>query len=364
MFGSKKQKAVSQSINTNPAPSATPPSQDIYVMPQKFHPLQNRSSGKKLVIVFIVLIIVVAVSATYFFYDLWQRNQAKPLAVVNTNTNTNSNIIINTNSLNSGLGNGNENNNTSNLNEAANENIETNLNGEINANVDNNINTNNKNNNTNETISLNPPPVSSDSDRDGLTDLEENAIGTSPSLPDTDKDSYLDGSELVNGYDPLKSGGAAKLSLASFIQVVASSFPQDNFQILAPKNWSGNVIEASRQILITTKTGEIIRVSVRENPDRLSAVNWYAQANPQVNLSQLSLLKVGDLEGIVSPDELKVYLADDERTKIYSFEYIMSDDAEFRYPTLFQMIVKSFKPLATTPTTNETSSSTPENINS
>jgi hypothetical protein len=42
-----------------------------------------------------------------------------------------------------------------------------------------------------------------DRDGDGLTDIEERAIGTDPADPDTDGDGRSDGFEVGNGYDPL-----------------------------------------------------------------------------------------------------------------------------------------------------------------
>ena len=42
-----------------------------------------------------------------------------------------------------------------------------------------------------------------DSDGDGLTDSEENAIGTDPNNPDTDGDGFSDGDEVNQGTDPL-----------------------------------------------------------------------------------------------------------------------------------------------------------------
>lgn len=43
-----------------------------------------------------------------------------------------------------------------------------------------------------------------DSDADGLSDVEEKKIGTDINNPDTDGDGYSDGEEVKNGYDPLK----------------------------------------------------------------------------------------------------------------------------------------------------------------
>lgn len=77
----------------------------------------------------------------------------------------------------------------------------------------------------------NPPVTNNDTDNDGLTDEQEETLGTDPlkfdtdidglndfeeieiyhSDPlkaDTDGDGYSDGSEVQQGYDPLKGGGA------------------------------------------------------------------------------------------------------------------------------------------------------------
>jgi hypothetical protein len=50
----------------------------------------------------------------------------------------------------------------------------------------------------------------SDSDNDGLSLFDEQRYGTNATDPDTDKDGYLDGSEVINGYNP---NGAGRLSL-------------------------------------------------------------------------------------------------------------------------------------------------------
>ena len=41
-----------------------------------------------------------------------------------------------------------------------------------------------------------------DTDFDGMTDEEEREFGTDPENPDTDGDGYLDGVEVLRGYNP------------------------------------------------------------------------------------------------------------------------------------------------------------------
>lgn len=47
---------------------------------------------------------------------------------------------------------------------------------------------------------------STDTDADGLTDIEEMQYGTSLNVADTDGDGYLDGAEVEGGYNPLGEG--------------------------------------------------------------------------------------------------------------------------------------------------------------
>jgi hypothetical protein len=44
-----------------------------------------------------------------------------------------------------------------------------------------------------------------DSDKDGLSDAWENIIGTDSAKSDSDGDGYLDGTEVMNGFDPLNA---------------------------------------------------------------------------------------------------------------------------------------------------------------
>lgn len=60
-----------------------------------------------------------------------------------------------------------------------------------------------------EELELKTNPNGADTDSDGLTDWAEIKIyKTNPLGPDSDGDGYKDGEEVINGYDPAKSGGA------------------------------------------------------------------------------------------------------------------------------------------------------------
>ena len=191
-----------------------------------------------------------------------------------------------------------------------------------------------------------------------MTDLEEAVIGSQPTKPDTDGDGYLDGQELSNGYNPLVAGSneASKLPSAAFIEMIITNFADNNFSTMSIKGWQVDMMDALKQVRITASdTGEIIKISVMDNPQNLSAVNWYLNENPLVRLDQLRQATVGNLSGVFSPDGLKAYLSD--RNNLYVFEYdIMDDKGEIRYPAIFNVMVKNFKAVADLE--NNTASST------
>lgn len=313
--------------------------EEIYVMPEKFHPHQVKSANKPLIITLMILILVAMASATYFLYDLWQKNQSRILA----NANQNINQPLNTN-LNGNVNNANiANENTNQVDANANENINSELDeeGGVAEGAGEEAGT--------DATHSTPPIFSSDSDHDGLTDLEEGLLTSSPAKPDTDGDGYTDGQEVINGYNPVKAGSSAldKLAAADFMSILAADFLENNFQVLYLKDWSVNVLAAIQEARLTAPTGEIIKISVENNPNALSATDRYLAENPEALLSQLRTIQVGDLSGIYTLDGLRVYLTDEAKTKFYIFDYVMEPGAEFRYPAIFTAIIKSFKLVAT-----------------
>ncbi|NCN07116.1 hypothetical protein GW933_00320 [Candidatus Falkowbacteria bacterium] len=331
MFGSKKN-------NITPLKDVMPASsEDVYVMPEKFHSQRSGgSSDKTLMIVIIILVLIMTAIGSYFIYNSWQKNQNQTnqninqnIAIVNQNVNDNQNI-----------------NGSRNFN--SNENINVNGNENVNSNLNANSDGSDNQNSTSTAPVINelvPPAISGDADKDGLTDLEESLIGTSASSPDSDLDGYLDSDELIGGYNPIinpNSGSLIKLIDASFVSKLMTDFPTNNFKTLYIKGWSVSMIEALHEARIITGTGEMIKISVINNADQVSAANWYLLGHPQITLSQLGNLEFGNFKGIRAPNGLAVYLTDQKREKIYVIEYDLDTSTEFRYPSIFEMVIRNF----------------------
>jgi len=287
---------------------------DVYIMPEKYIMQGSKTGGKGWLIVSIILIAVILLTASYLIYDIMNSQpvpavpalappqveaieiEQPPIEAISIEeiitTTTEAEIAVSPTS----------------------------------------------------TPVLTPAALSAslDSDGDGLSDIEESLLGTLPTNIDTDGDNYRDGIEVAGGYNPTKPGDS-RLSESPFIKPLTTSFSSDNFKTLYPKEWSAAFVAESRQALITAATGEIIRISVRDNQLGQSALGWYLQDHPEAIVSQLRVAEAGVLSGIYTPNGLTAYLTDSAKTKFYVFEYLTGQQAEVRYAAIFAAVIKTFE---------------------
>lgn len=181
-------------------------------------PPPKKGSKAWLWVLLVVLVVVAGGAAAYYFFFLpSDTNTNVNTETTNTVSNQTSNTVVNRTS----------NTNTSNLNTGTEFTTNTNT---SNANqATNTSNTNTSTNQSNQNSSAQNTNSNVDTDRDGITDTQEAALGTDPTLsdsdgddlgdfkevyiyntdplnPDSDGDGYLDGEEVNNGYSPLGSG--------------------------------------------------------------------------------------------------------------------------------------------------------------
>lgn len=328
MFNQSDNQLSSAQIAGAVAPPSNPlADENIYVMPEKFHPQKHKSNaGPTLIIASIVLLIVAIVTGSYFAYDYWKRTQlAQTVNIENSNpippvqeeavlppaveaTSTEATSTASTTE-------GTNIENPSNIVPSS------------------------------TAVSMVPVAWSVDTDNDNLTDLEENLVGTSLTNPDTDGDGFKDGDEIDSGYSPVVKGGgvAAKLENAGFLKLFSTDFVDDNFSTLIPKKWQVSTFKSTKQVIITADTGEVIKISIKDNTERKSAMDWYMRNNAGVSAISLKQIEYGDFSGIMSPDGTSAYMSDSMKTKLYVFEYIMDNGSQMRYPNTFRMIIKRFK---------------------
>jgi hypothetical protein len=160
--------------------------------PAPYMPEPKSGAGKKILLVILIIVIIALLGVGGVLAYLSFMTQP----VVPANDNVNQSVVANEN-----------------------------VNAEENLNINEDLNTNEA---LNENINV-APPIPMDSDNDGLSDTDEATLGTNPNLadtdadglndrdeiyiyqtdalnPDTDGDTYLDGEEVQNGYNPKGPG--------------------------------------------------------------------------------------------------------------------------------------------------------------
>ncbi len=299
-------------------------------MPDKFYVSDAGGSNKKsplLMIMIVVLVLIIIGGVGFFMYQ--RMNNTTPedtnQLVANLNTQPNpTNQPLNTNT-----------NSTNNTNRLTNGNANTN--GVISLNS--NINTNSVFQNTNTSANVNAITVTSseDADNDGLTNVEEALYGTSLTVADTDGDSFADGQEVLNGYDPNAAGKALTLNPA----IKSYTNATDGYSIFYPSSWDvSNDPQNARGKLFST-SGEFVSVSLQDNPGQLSARDWYLSKAPGIDFTAITSVTTwdGTLSGVKSVDGTTVYLT--RGTAVYVISYNTNILSEANYLTTFQMMYQS-----------------------
>jgi len=175
-----------------------------------------------------------------------------------------------------------------------------------------------------------------DSDSDGLFDKEEILLGTSSSTPDSDADSYLDGFELLNIYDP---AGKGKLTANPAITVYENK--TFSYSLLYPEVFKTSLSGGDDSVMFNTGDNQFIQAIVQPNANGQSLDAWYLE---QLDLAEVDLSSrasgVGWL-GIKNPDGLTVYLMDSKQKFIFSLSYNAGGGEVLDYFNIFQMMIKS-----------------------
>jgi len=339
LFG--KTQKTSEEKKDQPAKPRVEP-YEIHVMPPKFHKFLSAKKGVSggLIMLVIIIAVVLAGGALGAYYLVVRLRQAPLPAPPGLNQVSQINLNQNLNQINA-----NENINANNVN------INENINAieaeepEVNLNVNENINANiNVNNNLN--VPVQPAPLayrsSADSDRDGLTDVEEELYGTEKNKPDTDGDGFLDGEELISGYNP-KAGGGALLETSGLVNKYNN--PVYNYEILYPAAWLARPLDQSlKEVIFQSNTNEYIQIFVEENPEQLDLVDWYLTQSPLTSIALLAREKTRQgYDALLSPDRLTYYLRDESRPdKVYLITYNIGDRTIVNFLTTFKMMVNSF----------------------
>ncbi len=187
-----------------------------------------------------------------------------------------------------------------------------------------------------EKIASSTNPLFPDSDYDGLNDGEEAILGTSPTMNDSDSDGYSDFAEVISGYDPSGSGKiSANANLASYTN---KTF---NYDILYPKLWPIQALNDNATVIFNAPDNSLIQISVQDNPDQASILDWYEQSFPGTTVTYDQVRSTYSWEGIMGESGLNFYITDKNRKNIIVISYIPAVEGRIAYPTIFQLMINS-----------------------
>lgn len=185
-----------------------------------------------------------------------------------------------------------------------------------------------------------PTPVAlfraADSDSDMLSAAEESMYGTNANLADTDGDGYLDGAELLGGYDPLQAQKSLSLETA-FNQYTRPGAPK----FIYPLRWSATVAE-SNTISVVSPTGE--GISIKTVPrDPLALKDVVVKAYPQYATTPFSDYTARQqFSGVRSNDGYVFALVHPQQASVvYVITYIPGADGQVNFATTMNLLVQS-----------------------
>ncbi len=182
-------------------------------------------------------------------------------------------------------------------------------------------------------------PSSLDSDKDGLTDVEEELYKTDKDLSDTDKDTYPDGLEIVNLYSPL-SGPGDRLALTDLVNSYAN--PTYHYTLFYPSFWIVRAVdETNKEVVFTSQTGEFIEIIVGENPRELSVLDWYLETFSDSKPELVRTTNINGREAVWSLDGQTLYLGQGD--KIYLLTYNAGLRKDLNFKTTFIMMIRSWE---------------------
>ena len=182
---------------------------------------------------------------------------------------------------------------------------------------------------------------STDTDSDGLTDVEETLYHTEVNNPDSDIDTIPDGQEILNLTDPNQQTEGAQLAASGLINVYTN--PTYSYSFFYPSSWLARAIPetSNQEVLVITNTGEFFSITVENNSEGLKPVEWYLRQSPGVDQSLLYSTIVNNQEAVWNPEHLTLYISKDSR--VYILSYNVGTEKEANFKTSFELMINSFR---------------------
>lgn len=183
------------------------------------------------------------------------------------------------------------------------------------------------------------PVAGRDTDSDGLSDIEERMFGSNTRLPDTDRDGFLDGNEVFNQYDPLRTSPAKLLE-----RYVVKKFEDASigWTFLYPSLWGVAVKsdEAGKMsVLVTIASGEIMEFSAESKTNSELTLEDYVNGETDFEFTKTK----SGLPMATEQSQMKTYI--DLGDDVLAASYSLNGKNTIDFVSSFQMILNSITAL-------------------
>ncbi len=181
---------------------------------------------------------------------------------------------------------------------------------------------------------------SADMDHDSLTDVEEELFGTDPGKPDTDGDSYNDGTEIYHLYSPTEYAPARLIGPSDVKEFLN---PVYKYKLYYPTSWAlGNVDPDYRDMLFSTLSGENIEVRVFDRtPNQTLEDGFPLNATGEKLDALVDFKTVFGSVGKMRNDKLVYYFSDQDH--FYVMIYHVTNSIVVNYRAVIGMMARSFR---------------------
>ncbi len=179
--------------------------------------------------------------------------------------------------------------------------------------------------------------VNVDNDSDGLFNAEEELLGSSDSMNDSDGDTYNDKLELLKLYNPAGSG-----VLADNLNIDIYQNKDFKYTVIYPKLWEITELNENRTVMFLAPDRTYISVITQENSTQKTVINWYKDQFKSSASSSIEIFNINDLQGVKNKKGTIFYLSSPDMKYIYSIS-IMENSIKTKYPNILQAMVNSFK---------------------
>jgi len=178
-----------------------------------------------------------------------------------------------------------------------------------------------------------------DSDGDGLTDKEEAIFQTSFKTPDTDGDSFYDGNEVFNLYNPAAHAPTTMLE-SGIVKLYKNN--ENNYEVFYPTLWSSGENEDTGSVILSSSEEETIIITVSETMPSISLRSWYKTEFPDYDVNRLqTYTSKNGYSGLQDEARLNTYIK--EGGKVFIISYNLANQQTVWFRSVYGMILNSLK---------------------